>query len=215
MTPYLVKGILLYLKYYKDKGNSVATANFKSPASFLKLHFDSPRVHEWDIVPNFRVLLSRGGNCPKFPKDFSKRAGTFQSTRETSQNVRELLTYVTSLKHPELPRTYWELPKTPRELPKTPWNFGKRPSTSRTPRELPKNTQNFLESLWNRGWVVGGWVDTTPGEVPTGVGRTALWHTLPVSIANWSTPIMKPTPHATWQTLRLAINWSVRSKSAT
>jgi hypothetical protein len=26
-------------------------------------------------------------------------------------------------------------------------------------------------------WVVGGWwVPTTPGEGPTGVGRTATWH---------------------------------------
>jgi hypothetical protein len=44
-------------------------------------------------------------------------------------------------------------------------------STSRrTPGERPKNTRV------GGGWWVGGWVRTTPGEGPTGVGRTATWH---------------------------------------
>jgi hypothetical protein len=53
--------------------------------------------------------------------------------------------------------------------------------------ELP-NTRGTSQKHPGRWWVVGGWrVPTTPGEGPTGVGRTATWHMWHVSIADWST----------------------------
>jgi hypothetical protein len=117
------------------------------------------------------------------------KLGNFLNHPGTSENVRELP------KTPgELCKNTWNFPKHPGNFPKTPGtfqkhlelpkntrNFPERPGNFRTPGELPKNTRV------GGGWWVGGWVRTTPGEGPTGVGRTAMWHIWHVSISDWST----------------------------
>jgi hypothetical protein len=53
---------------------------------------------------------------------------------------------------------------------------------------LPLHAARLLGLRFRAPNGITGRAPTTPGEVPTGVGRTATWHMWHVSIAHWSTP---------------------------
>jgi hypothetical protein len=104
------------------------------------------------------------------------KLGNFLKHPGTSENV------------PELPRTPGELSKNTRNFPKTPGTSPNVPGTFQNTRGTSEHPGNFPKNTRvGGGWWVGGWVPTTPGEGPTGVDRTATWHTWHVSIADWST----------------------------